>query len=253
MFKDKKGIVAFPLLILIIVLGVFGFFVYRSYKLNEKISSPGTVTVSEDAQKPSTTDEYDWEIFNSSLGFSFEYPKIWGTPTEKIQDAGEAGQGDSGKVYSLRFSENNSVYGSGKSIDFSAGRGGMRSDYKGDSSSEAGVDAYLDIVDPGCFTMGTQNTFVANIDFNLPGREISGVRIFFPVFSSEDITKIYSKFGISTQEADCWGDEQLAKKHTALGDEILLYVGDESNLSEETISNLNIFDHMSSSSKITTP
>ena len=119
-----------------------------------------------------------------------------GTPSEEILEAKTSGQGDSGKLYSLTFSKTKEIYGSGRSKDFTAGRGGWRGDFSGYENEKEGVKSYIDIVNPRCETMGTQNTFQGNIDFNLPKKEVSGARLFLPVLSSSDIIKINNLYKI---------------------------------------------------------
>ncbi len=179
--RDTKGS---SLLLVILLLGLVIFstifiFYYRNSKsndLNQSEKDLDTFNYQTNQQKvASLLDSIEWTTFNSQLGFSFQYPSHWGTPQEKITIATETNQGDSGKLYSLVFSENADVQGSGRSTEFSAGRGSTWGDFSGYDDKDTGAYAYLDITAPGCFLLS--NSFLATVDFNLPGKEISGVRL----------------------------------------------------------------------------
>ena len=127
-----------------------------------------------------------WKVFtNDELGFSFKYPAAWGDTEETVWDADMSGKG-----YSLRFTNINpcgvgpvdKVCVVGRSKDFTEGRGRWPTDYAGDPDKpkQISVSTYQ--------TWCTVPNF-AKIDFNLPGKEISGVRLFILILSKNDAEK----------------------------------------------------------------
>jgi len=186
-----------PLLIffLLVALGVAGYFGWQNYQLKlEK-------EVVDIQPEPSPVVEVDeskvaWKVFtNPDLGFSFKYPSEWGDVVEEIKDAVKEGSGSSGKTYKLSFSNRNSeggdldnlVFGTGQSVDFSAARGGMDTDYKGDPGRPKGVTATIWARPTSCVIPISAFLYFGRIDFNLPGSEISGVRFLLPVISQAQI------------------------------------------------------------------
>lgn len=192
----------------------------------------------------------EWKTFVSELGFSFDYPSHWGTPTEKVLDAVEALQGDTGKTYQLTFSNTQEVYASGRSADFSAGRGGRQEDFGVNSNGKTSIEAYLDIVDPGCFTMGNQNSFRALIDFSLVDKPVGGVRLFLPIVSQSILEKIKEEFSIPSETIDCFSDVEAQNQLIEKGKEIRSMLVANTNLDPETTANLDIFTRVASSSSI---
>jgi len=214
-----------------------------------------TETYSIDTQEPEQQkvidpDTVEWKTFVSELGFSFDYPSHWGTPTEKVLDAVEALQGDTGKTYQLTFSKTKEVYASGRSVDFSAGRGGQQEDFGVNSNGKTSIEAYLDIVDPGCFTMGTQNSFRALVDFSLTDKPIGGVRLFLPIVSGEMLNQFEKDFDLETEAIDCFRDTKTHQQLIGKGDEIRTILLTKNNLDSETAMNLDIFAKIASSSAI---
>lgn len=137
-----------------------------------------------------------WFTFTSSnLGFSFKYPSEWGEVKEEVKNAATEGTGDAGKTYSLTFSKinyeapdlNNLAFGSGRSSDYSASRGGMDTDYYGDSKQPKGVKATVWARPTSCIIPISSHLYFGRIDFNLPGKEISGVRLLMPVVSQNQV------------------------------------------------------------------
>lgn len=195
-------------------------------------------------------DSLEWNTFVSELGFSFDYPSFWGTPKEKIVDAVESLQGDSGKVYTLTFSDTQVVYGSGRSADFSAGRGGMPEDFGINSDGRSQVEAYLDIVDPGCYTMGTHNSFNGYVDFSLAGKPIGGVRLFLPIVSTAVYEQISQEHALPETAVDCFENAEIQNQFIAKGDAIRSALLAKTNVDQETSTNLDIFTKIASSSTI---
>lgn len=214
-----------------------------------------TETYSIDTQEPEQQkvidpDTVEWKTFVSELGFSFDYPSHWGTPTEKVLDAVEALQGDTGKTYQLTFSNTQEVYASGRSADFSAGRGGRQEDFGVNSNGKTSIEAYLDIVDPGCFTMGNQNSFRALVDFSLVDKPVGGVRLFLPIVSQSILEKIKEEFSIPSETIDCFSDVEAQNQLIEKGKEIRSMLVANTNLDPETTANLDIFTRVASSSSI---
>jgi len=147
--------------------------------------------------EPTEIDPTGWKVFtNNELGFSFKYPAKWGGVEEEIWDADMSGKG-----YSLRFANidygefgsKNRVYATGRSNDFGAGRGRIDEDYMGDISEPKQVVSTIHTRPSSCVVMISVRIFFGRIDFNLPGKEISGVRLFIPILSEKDIIKISEK------------------------------------------------------------
>lgn len=130
-----------------------------------------------------------WEVFtNEELGFSFKYPAAWGEVKEKFRP------GDTGEKYVLYFSNTgvgsgygNYPYAMGMSEDFVSGMGTWHGEYKGEPNiSDAVINTRL-------WTEGCVIPNYVNIDFNLPGKRIGGVRLFVPILSENDIKKFNAK------------------------------------------------------------
>lgn len=230
-------------------------------------TSKGSNIILESPSQPSVLDNNkkninstNWGIFKSQLGFSFQYPIDWGDPHEEILTAAESGDGVSGKSYLLKFNKNNEIWASGRSKDFSAGRGAVREDFSGHDERGLGVVSYLDIVAPGCFNMGTMDTFEGTIEFNLPGKEITGVRFRMPILSHDDLSKIIKKFGLPTYKIgstdiikeNCYEESgiDLFEEQKKIGTAIKKYILEKQELDQESLYNLEIFEKISKSAVV---
>lgn len=192
------------------------------------------------------------EFASSRLGYSFSYPAEWGIPTEKIEDAKGIMAGEAGKIYSLTFPKMEWVYASGRSTDFMAPRGAMREDFRGNPDEKPGVKPYIDIEDPGCFTMGSHNSFFGNVDFNLPGKEIPGVRLFVPIITDPDREKLMGKYGVlGDDNYDCDPGSETAEKYLLIGSKILEDINSGEGIGDISKLNRDVFQKISASAKIT--
>ena len=149
--------------------------------------------------KPIKPEPEGWKVFtNNELGFSFKYPAAWGDVEETIRDADI-----SGKKYSLKFTNINpcvsapvdGVCVAGRSKDFAEGRGSWITDYAGDPDKPKQISA-------STYQMWCTIPNFARIDFNLPGKEISGVRLFIPILSKNDAEKFNQECGSEDLEQE---------------------------------------------------
>lgn len=161
----------------------------------------------------------EWTTFTSELGFSFEYPAEWGEVLEEILDAEKTGTGDTGKTYFLKFSKlsntsNYSASASGRSADYSAGRGIIPGDYTGHVDKPLEIYSSLEI---SPLTIDNKiprkyGVFPSSglIEFNLPGREISGVRMFIELFDNQEgkefAALFYKQHGQPSEQCLNYGD-----------------------------------------------
>jgi hypothetical protein len=193
-----------------------------------------------------------WTTFKSKLlNYSFEYPVDWGEAEEKIFDAQESGQGDSGKTYSLSFPQKNLndfsrvPFASGQSIDFSAGRGGYYMDFRGYKGEGENVFTKLGINVTNCDKIndgwGAYPGNNAYIEFNLPESEINGVRLFVPIFSP------YIK---NLDHASYCGLSEKSLTSTALTSIDMFTNETEKYHDKETQINLSIYKHILETVKI---
>jgi len=173
-----------------ILSGAFTFIYFDSFPVFSEIPLVTELIKPKESIKPIEPELKGWRVFtNNELGFSFKYPAAWGNPQEEIR------HGDTGEKYLIDFANMrdtnsykiNYFYVVGVSRDFVSGMGTWRGDYKGEIDiSNAAINTKLwakDCVIPN---------FI-NIDFNLPGKRISGVRLFVPILSDNDIKKFNTK------------------------------------------------------------
>jgi len=133
----------------------------------------------------------EWKTFTSKeLGFSFKYPAMWGKAEEEFSPA------STGENYIISFSnidlwgkrEINYFYATGKSKDFIRGYGEIGPyDYKGEP------DNPNTIINTKLLASKSVIPNFVNIDFNLPNKRISGVRLFITILSDNDIEKFNGK------------------------------------------------------------
>lgn len=226
---------------------------------------------------PSSVSPVEWKTFESQkLGFSFEYPTEWGTVAEEIIDyAGGQNQAggyvaSAGKAYLLIFSLISHVsyeyriYGVGQSADFAAGREFIHTDYRGDPKrsaeviSDVGINLTTRCSEAG-YPAGPPTSHV--IKFNLPGKEINGVMLVFPVLSITDTQKynqliddfMKKEISCGDMQGDKAGGEkakQIMAKLVAKEKEIseMLRMGE--NFDEESHVNLRIYNRILESAKI---
>lgn len=202
----------------------------------------------------------EWKTYTSKLGYSFEYPSDWGEVVEKINDAKTEGTGDSGKTYSLFFAVKSNVsfnyvaYGSGRSSDYSAGRGSIFSDYSGDSNKPASAASEITMgLTYRCYQYPVQYyPYRGVIRFNLPGKEINGVMLVVPILSPADMEK-YDKIvsDFINQEESCKnpsGTESAVV--TAKEKETVEMLNNGVNFDNESQINLAVFKRIFGSAKI---
>ncbi|MCB0169344.1 MAG: hypothetical protein KDJ97_02230 [Anaerolineae bacterium] len=192
-----------------------------------------------------------WKTFSSELGFSFEYPAQWGKVTENIVDNEEQQNGYTGKSYSLTFSaftEDTPFYNFagavGHSADYSASRGVYYNDYKGDPSQPTQVTAEIFMVSYPCPSFNLPYHGV--VDFNLPGREISGVRLIVPGISESDIAKFNKILNVNFTKLDTCDDPTINSK----AQQLYLTMKNEKQFNDETLRNITIYEKIAKSSKL---
>lgn len=221
MTSRNGNIVIVTAIILGLLLTTIGGFVYFKFKLSKPTRVPETIATPPQVSTPEPTktasgatntnniksiwdvsvDTSSWKTFsNSDLGFSFSYPSEWGEVKEEIGDVKTDRTGDAGKTYSLTFSNinyeyydgilDNLVLGVGQSKDYTAGRGGMDTDFKGYSDKPKGVTSTVWARPENCIIPYSAHLYYGKIDFNLPGKEISGVRLLMPVVSQNQRKKL---------------------------------------------------------------
>lgn len=150
----------------------------------------------------------NWKTFtNNKLGFSFQYPTIWGEIKENIEEIIPIPNTAGGKQYSLSFSNvtmnyetNDVIFGVGQSSDSFAARGGMDTDYKGDPNKAKGVTGTIYARPTSCIIPYSAHLFFGWIDFNLPGKEIGGIRLILPILSKNDIRKMDQEYNLRTEK-----------------------------------------------------
>jgi len=203
----------------------------------------------------------EWKTYTSKLGFSFEYPSEWGEVKEEIIDHGnDPNKGESGKSYGLSFSVKSNVgfqwvaYGAGRSSDYSAGRGGIFTDYSGDPKKPASVTSEVTMgLTYRCYQYPVQYyPYRGVIRFNLPGKEINGVMLVVPILSPADMgkyDKIVSDF-ISREESCKNPSGTESPTVTAKEKEIVDMLNKGLNFDEESQINLKMFKRISDSAKI---
>lgn len=201
-----------------------------------------------DKEKGNVSHTGSWRTYKSPLGFGFDYLTGWGDPKEEINSY-NAPYAESGQWYTLTFSDTYFTSATGQSADARAGRGSISSDFRGYSDRPSGVQSYIDVISPGCYTMG-ENTFLGIIEFNLPDKQISGVKMFFRLLSAGEREHIYEIFDIPEVPVNCDVDEELAAKYEAKGREIVDYIESGESLSEGTLKNIEVFKHVVESSKV---
>lgn len=227
--KPKKRLAPTIFGLLLFLLISIGFFAYKNYLLRKQVivntnptsDQSGATPTSQTPPPQATAAEqinstYDvsldvstWKSFTSpSLNFTFNYPSEWGEVKEEIEDAVQEGTGDSGKTYRLTFIgvdyENSGldglVFGSGRSADYSASRGGMDTDYAGIPSEPKGVKATVWARPTECIIPVSSHLYFGRIDFNLPGKEISGVRLLMPVISQDQVKVFDVEYEAKTEQ-----------------------------------------------------
>ncbi|MEM3063351.1 MAG: hypothetical protein QW303_07400 [Nitrososphaerota archaeon] len=143
-----------------------------------------------------------WKTFTSlRLKYSFKYPSEWGFVKEEIRNAELDGKGGSGKIYRLSFSNldpqadsDNLILVVGHSADFTVSRFLTDLDYKGDPTLPKKVKATIWAQPSKCNLMVKAYPYFGRIDFNLPDKDITGVRILMPVVSRERLRAFDGQF-----------------------------------------------------------
>jgi hypothetical protein len=201
----------FPLVIsLSLAIGVIGAFTYlylgKHQASNETIeidiAKPEVPTESSSTTKPTPKKASESsKTFTSALGFSFSYPSAWGEASEQITDLGnDESRGVSGKTYLLAFSNARKpefvgkiAVGYGNSSDFTAARGGTEADFLGYKDKPKGITTLVWTDHIACSWPMSATIYSGKIEFNLPGKEISGVRLIMPLLSETDQEIMHTK------------------------------------------------------------
>lgn len=153
----------------------------------------------------SFTQPINYVPFVSNYGYKLEHPEEWGEANESIIDNDAGSSGYTGKSYYLRFSlfgelVKNFSFAVGHSSDYSAARGTKTSDYNGDPDKGEFVDGWIllnwETIDGEVSGERTYQPYpeYGIIDFNLPGREISGVRLYSRMLSEEGRKIFFEKY-----------------------------------------------------------
>lgn len=187
-----------------------------------------------------------WKTFTSSLGFSFDYPAEWGNVSERVIDASKEHSDLLGKRYELKFSSNERVKGSGQSPDFSQPTGSGDGFYKGDPDKPEQV--YAVVFTWASYCPGySASLYYAWINFNLPGKEISGVRLLLPLLSQNEIEKLEP---ITRSYNPLLPEEEQGYCQPPVPAEQFLNEIKDKQLDHESLRNVTIFKKVFESSRI---
>ena len=207
-----------------------------------KPREPVAVVVSTITQTPTpitTTDETaNWKTYlNEKYGFGFRYPFSWGELQEKTVIYGP-NEYERGKRLFLIFSKNSRVRASGLSSDFTRPMEGGDDTFGGDPQKPKGISSSIYVGLPGCEERYAQS-YNGWVEFNLPGKEISGFRLILPILSQAEIEKFSRLYPISGDGFCPVGSKELeqAKQHA----EDILKKIETGDIDKESRENLQIF------------
>lgn len=202
----------------------------------------------------------EWETFtNETIGISFEYPVEWGDVVETITTVPLSEEnmayGDEGvrKKYIIQFKDlletscNQPMgfcsMGRGNSKSFRPPRGVSVEDYSGDINKPKGVESKL-MDGFGAYIVGA-------IEFNLPDKEISGIRLFIDYTTIEDGKALLS-LGVKENSATTEARKQLGVDGTVTYYDFsdVAELLDTLELSEQSRIQMQIFERISQSAKV---
>lgn len=214
----------------IVVAGIFGFVYYKNFqkpKVDAIVPTPVT--------KVDTT---NWKTYrNEKYGFGFLYPSDWGDVQEKIMAYGP-NEYERGKSYLLTFSGNLQARGGGISSDFTRPMDGNDETFRGDSQKPKNINSSIYVSLPGCEERYFQ-TYNGWVEFNLPGKEISGFRLILPILSQTEIQKFSFLYPISGDGSCLVGSKELEQAQQHAGD--ILKKIETGDIDKESRENLQIF------------
>lgn len=278
----KKGFVLLPIALLVAVIFILLFFIFKNNlpenksQITEPLSqnTPSQKIIAENKTNPTPTipktKEYsfkqpiEYANFNSDHGFNLQYPKEWGNVVESITDNVKEGNGYTGKSYTMIFSlfEGELVrtfsFAVGHSADFSAARGVTTSDYNGDSSEEEFVKGWILLNWRTIYgkTRGDRTYLpypdYGMIDFNLPGKEISGARLYSRLLSEEGrniFIENYELMNYPKPTDECLGYGECDEVDQNLR-ELLELLRNEGKLDDQSEVYISIYEHLLQTSNI---